>query len=167
MQVVKWPNLVLTTKSEPVEEVNEEINGLLDNMLEMMMVNDALGLSAPQVGVNKRVIVAKPEEELILLINPVIEVTDDTKTFEEEGCLSFPGTGCKIKRDTAIKVTGLDRQGKEISLHLNGLAARVIQHEVDHLDGITILQKADFMQHKVLQNRKRKYERHVKRQKRR
>lgn len=161
--IVKYPNKVLLTKCKPVDKVDETINDIMDCMLETMLTIGGVGLAAPQIGVQKRIIVAKPEEdELIVMANPEI-IESNGEAIESEGCLSLPGANIKVKRASSIKVKGLDRSGKEIHLNLNGLHAAIIQHEIDHLDGITLLQRANYIQKRQMKLQMKKYNRLMKR----
>jgi peptide deformylase len=165
MNILKWPNKILTTKAEPVEKVDEEINKIIDEMLNVMLSNNALGLAANQVGILKRIIVANVDkEQLLVLVNPQIQIDESTLGLhKEEGCLSLPGAQTKLKRASAIKVVGLGRDNEEITYELFDLDAIVIQHEVDHLDGITMLQRANFTQKDFIKKQMKKWDRYVKR----
>lgn len=103
-----------------------------------MYTNKGIGLAAPQVGIPKRVIIADIGEELITMMNPEI-LTGFGEDFLKEGCLSVPDTFVSIKRRQSIWVKYLNKKGNEQECELNGLTARVIQHEVDHLNGVLII----------------------------
>ena len=165
MKILTWPNKILTSKADIVEKIDEETNKIVDEMLNLMLSNNGLGLSAPQIGISKRIIVAKVDgDQLVVLINPEIETVDEIGLHEEEGCLSLPGVQIKVERANAIDVKGLDRTGAELHYHLRGLDAIIIQHEVDHLNGITLLQKADFIQSQKIKKQLKRWTRYVKRQ---
>jgi peptide deformylase len=144
MKIIKYPNKILLTKAEPVIEVNEEINKLMDDMLDCMFSSNGQGLAANQIGIPLRVFVANTDDELIVIANPIIQTLSEETIIKYEGCLSIPGGSCRIKRAKSIKLTGLNRSNNEFSLILHDNSARVCQHELDHLNGITLMQRADF-----------------------
>ena len=114
---------------------------LVRDMINLMLSNNGVGLAANQVGVLKQVFVASPNmrrEEVLVLFNPRI-IRRRGRVISEEGCLSLPGINIKIKRAASIEACGLDLEGKEIRIKADGLLARIIQHEVDHLNGKLIL----------------------------
>ena len=141
MEVRKAGDKVLKTKAEPVLHVDKKIRKLLDDMAQTMYSADGVGLAAPQVGVSLRVIVIDVNEELIELINPVITKSEGCE-LGNEGCLSIPGVFGEVERFAEVTVTGLNRFGKNISITGTGLLSRALQHEIDHLDGILFIEKA-------------------------
>ncbi len=133
----------LRKKSRPVETINRNIITLLDDMVDTMKEANGVGLAAPQVGILKRVIVIDIGDEsdgLIELINPEIVVTDGTQN-EIEGCLSVPGKMGEVVRPAKVTVKGLNRQGEEIEVTGEGLIARALCHEIDHLNGELFVDK--------------------------
>lgn len=137
------PGDVLTTRAEPVAEVDDEIRALVDDMAETMYDAPGIGLAAPQVGVGKRITVidtSGPEEQadLRVLINPQI-VHAEGKITWEEGCLSIPGVYEKVQRKARVRVRALDRDGQPYEFEADGLLAVAVQHELDHLDGVLFL----------------------------
>ncbi len=126
---------VLRTTANEVTEINDNLKELLDNMVETMYDANGVGLAAPQVGISKRVVVVDIGNGVHELINPEIKNLSDKTYLDQEGCLSIPGKSAKVERAYKIKVTALNREGKEFELEAKGLLARVIQHEVDHLEG--------------------------------
>ncbi len=131
------PDPALRQKAKRVRNIDDSIQRLIDNMVETVR-DDALraGLAAPQVGVPLRVIVIElPEDELRVLINPEIVKRSGERPVVE-GCLSVPGYRGEIKRAASVTVKGRDRQGKEIRLKATELLAQVLEHEIDHLNGI-------------------------------
>lgn len=117
-----------------------QIQQLIDGMIEAMHEANGVGLAAPQVGVGKRVIIAEVEERLHVLIDPKI-VKHEGEELGTEGCLSIPGIVADVPRAARVVVKGKNRKGRGISLKAEGLLARVLQHEVDHLDGILFLDR--------------------------
>ncbi|MFB0528273.1 MAG: peptide deformylase [bacterium] len=136
-----YGNAVLRRKSREVKMINGDIQKLIDNMAKLMYKNKGLGLAAPQVGILKRVIVADVGDGLVSLVNPKILWRQGKHTMME-GCLSIPGINLEIKRSKEVIIEGLTREGEEVQLGAVGLLARVLQHEIDHLDGILIVDRA-------------------------
>jgi len=136
-------NPILRKKAEKVKEITPEIRRLALDMAETMEVQDGLGLAAPQVGQLLRIIVVKPNpnEKTQILINPEIKKFSRKKDVLVEGCLSLPGTEVPVERAVKISGQALDLNGQKIKIKAKGLSARVIQHEVDHLEGILIFDK--------------------------
>lgn len=151
-RILKYPHPALRKKAKPVKKIGEEELMLVRDMINLMLSNDGVGLAANQVGVLKQVFVASPNmrrDEVLVLFNPKI-IRRRGKLISEEGCLSLPGINIKIKRAESIEVCGLDLEGKEIRIKANGLLARIIQHEIDHINGKLIL---DYLPYRV----RRKY----------
>jgi peptide deformylase len=141
-QIVKKGDPILREKAKEVKEINDSILRLLDNMKETMYAANGVGLAAPQIGVSKRVIVVDiGDEELFELINPQIVFSEGLET-DTEGCLSVPGIVGEVARAKKIKIKGLNRQGKTVEIEAEDLLARAFQHEMDHLEGILFIDKA-------------------------
>ena len=161
-EIMIYPAEVLKKRSEPVDVVDDEIRVLVDDMAETMYAAPGVGLAANQVGVTKRIAVIDidhPEgkSDLLVLINP--EIVERSGEIEwEEGCLSFPGIDVNVQRSRKIRMTALNRDGEAYELEAQELLAVAIQHEIDHLDGITLANKMSFLQRKMmmreLKNRK-------------
>ena len=152
-------NTILRTVSKPVKKVDKSLGKLIDDMKETMDHENGIGLAAPQIGQNIRVIVAKfnhsTSSEINLgMINPEIISRSDEMEVGEEGCLSVPKQFDKVARNKTIVVKFLDIKGKENMLKLSGLNARIIQHEIDHLDGILFVDKIVDEIEAELRNRK-------------
>ena len=141
--IVKFGDPVLARKAEPVAEVTDEIRQLVDDMIETMYAAPGVGLAAPQVGVPLRVCVidisgGRRGGQVITLINP--EFVERTgMQLEEEGCLSVPGYNATVARPERVVVRGLNREGDAVTIDGEGLLARALQHELDHLDGTLFL----------------------------
>ena len=135
-------NPILREKSVPVEIITADILGLAKDMIETMVKNNGVGLAAAQIGKNIRMFVINREfSTKQIFINPeIFKMSRKTETIEE-GCLSFPGLYKKISRAKTIKIRALDENGKEFKLKTKGLLARILQHEMEHLDGILIIDK--------------------------
>jgi peptide deformylase len=142
---------VLKTRARPVERFDV---GLLQEVHRMgVLMNDSLGigLAAPQVGVSHRLLVyrVEPDSPIQALVNPEIEWSSRDQEIMEEGCLSLPGVHVDVERPLHIRVRAQDERGEPIVVEASGLEARVIQHEVDHLDGTLILDRTSRDQRKV------------------
>jgi peptide deformylase len=131
---------VLTTKATRVPRVDEAIRKLMDDMVETMIAAHGAGLAAPQVGVSQRVIVLRVDNQVYQLANPEMVRCEGEQTGVE-GCLSVPGLIGEVTRCERVVAKGLNRHGKEIRVKGDGLLARAIQHEIDHLDGILFTTK--------------------------
>lgn len=143
--ILIYPDKRLRVKCRSVEKIDKKVHKLLNDMAETMYKAPGVGLAAPQVGENIRVIVvdvATKEEEskLMELINPVISESSGSQT-SEEGCLSIPGYYGNIKRKKNIIVEALNRDGEQIVINAEDILSRVLQHEIDHLDGILFFDK--------------------------
>ena len=136
-----YDNHILRQKAKEVKEVTAQIKQLVLDMIETLEANNGLGLAAPQVGQLLQIIIAKPEpeKEALVLINPQIKKTSRKKEIMEEGCLSLPNISVPIERPVKITVQGLALNGQLIKIKAKGLLARIIQHEIDHIDGTLIL----------------------------
>ncbi len=133
----------LREKSLPVEEVTDEIRRLVDAMFDTMEEKDGIGLAAPQVGHNIRLFVVGIESQRFIFINPeIIETSQETCTMEE-GCLSIPKIYEAVVRPSKVRVQFLNLEGKRKTIDAEGLLARVIQHENDHLNGVLFVDRLD------------------------
>ncbi|HPF43397.1 MAG TPA: peptide deformylase [Syntrophomonadaceae bacterium] len=140
-QILTEPDQALRTQSKPVKNINDGVRRVLDNMRETMYAFDGVGLAAIQIGVPKRMIVVDPGDNFVELINPVI-ISKDGEKKASEGCLSVPGKVGLVNRALKITVKALNREGEEFTLEAEDLFARVLQHEIDHLDGILFVDLA-------------------------
>lgn len=141
--VIIHPNGLLTKKAKPVVDISEELITMLDNMYETMVAHDGVGLAAPQIGKNLRVAVIQEDEEddVLELINPEL-VSYKGETVDVEACLSIPGKFGLVPRYEEIVVRYYDREGEEYELEADDYFARIIQHEMDHLDGVLFIDRA-------------------------
>lgn len=148
--VRKFGDPVLRTKALPVEHFDAALQAEVQRMGELMHDALGVGLAATQLGVLHRVLVyrAHAEDPLTALVNPRIEWLSDELEVAEEGCLSLPGVHLEVERAHALRVRASDENGEEILVEAEGLTARIIQHEVDHLDGILILDRVTREQRK-------------------
>ncbi|HTL48505.1 MAG TPA: peptide deformylase [Verrucomicrobiae bacterium] len=148
LKVLIYPNPVLTQQALPLESFGPREQKLFDDLVDTMYHEDGVGLAAPQVGISQRILIVSPrakrgEEEVV--VNPVIYESRGQE-IGPEGCLSFPGLTAEVMRATRIRVRYQDREGKPVDRELKDFFARVIQHEMDHLDGITLIDRVDFNQ---------------------
>ncbi len=145
-QIRQYPDPVLRMKAPEVEDFDEDLERLVERMKRLMRDAYGLGLAANQVGILRRVFVFQADEEAeeaAALVNPrIVERSEEVET-DEEGCLSIQGIRVPVERNLSVSIEGLDVSGAEASYELEGLAARVAQHELDHLDGALILDRTD------------------------
>jgi peptide deformylase len=141
MDVLIYPDPILRHGGKPITEFGEELQGLADRMIEAMYVEGGVGLAAPQVGIEQKLLVLNPSGSKddrsgeLVICNPKI-VRKKKKEFGEEGCLSFPGIQADVERAVEITVVYQDINGEEQSLKCDGWLARIVQHEIDHLEGV-------------------------------
>lgn len=126
-----------------VKEIDDDLIELLESMVPIMREADGVGLAAPQIGDNRRFFIAEYEDELFVVINPVITNKSDAHDLMEEGCLSLPETHVNVRRSIEITVEYHDENGDLYEIALDGFLARIFQHEIDHLDGKLIIDYAD------------------------
>lgn len=161
MRICKLGEDVLRQKCEVVkpEEINDDFRALLEEMFETMISANGCGLAAPQVGISKRFFVIISDDDIKrVFINPEIIKTSAETTEYEEGCLSIPGFSEKIIRPVKVSISALDQNGKPFVLNdVDGLLARIIQHEYDHLDGLMYIDRGDedFKEKTIAQFKKR------------
>ena len=142
--IIKLPNPILRQKSKEAKEVTQDMKELIEDMAETMKESQGVGLAAPQVGVLRRIIIVKTQDGPQAFVNPKIIRKSKKKETEEEGCLSLPGIRLEIKRAKEVEVEALDKEGREIKIKVQDLTARIIQHEIDHLDGILFIDRIPF-----------------------
>jgi peptide deformylase len=134
---------VLKSSATPVDRFDDSLRKLVSRMAGIM--NDAIGvgLAAPQLGISQRLLVYRvgPDAPVIVLANPELEWSSGDDELGEEGCLSIPGVTVDVERPVHVRVRALDEEGEERTVEASGLEARVIQHEMDHLDGVLILER--------------------------
>lgn len=141
LDIIKIGDEILRKVSTDIEDVDESVLKLIKNMKETLKKSKGVGLAAPQVGVNKRLILVKPQKETYVLINPVITYKSKETTCDTEGCLSVPGEWIDVKRYKEIEVEFIGEDGDTYKVKAKDFFARVIQHEMDHLDGVLIVDK--------------------------
>jgi len=144
-EIKKYPDRVLKEKTQLITDCNAELDKLIDDMIETMYAAPGVGLAANQVGVSKQVAVIDvsvrdEKSPLIVLLNPEI-MQREGEIEAEEGCLSVPDYTAVLKRAMKVHVKGLDRNGKPVEFEAEGLLARALQHEIDHLNGILFVDR--------------------------
>ncbi len=145
LNILTDPNEILRRQSVAVDKErikHDSFQALISDMAETMLVKDGIGLAAPQVGHNLRLIVVNTKDGVMPMINPLITKKSLTKDWDEEGCLSVPNVFGEVKRPKKIRVKFLMADGNYKHIAAEGLLARVIQHEIDHLDGVLFIDKA-------------------------
>jgi len=155
MEICKYGEGVLKIKAEQIKDINENIKKLVDAMRDTLYnTPGGIGLAAPQVGESLQLAIIDPsmqedEREFMVLINPKI-VDAEGNEIENEGCLSVPGFSLPIDRSIKILISAYDLKGKEIKREYEGFKARVIQHEVDHLQGVLILDRVSRLKRQLI-----------------
>lgn len=138
LDILQYPDPKLRTIAKPVAEVNDDIRNIVDDMLETMYKAEGVGLAATQVDIHQRIVVMDMSEDgndPLVLINPSYEAITEKLSELSEGCLSVPGFHELLERFDAVRLTALNRDGKEYTVELDGLPAVCVQHELDHLEG--------------------------------
>ena len=142
-QITHYPAGILGRRAEPVEGINDNIRQLVDKMTDIMLKNKGVGLAAPQVGVSLRLFIISIDgsrENVRAYVNPTVTPIGELDAVDE-GCLSVPGIYTKIRRYKKCEVTATDLDGNEFTDRAEGLYARALQHEYDHIEGITIVNR--------------------------
>jgi len=148
-EIIYYGHDTLRKVAEEIGDVNGEIISLIDSMYNVMYRSKGIGLAAPQVDVSKRLFILDISEEeggrgvSLELINPVIMESSEQEGPYNEGCLSVPGIWEEVTRPLEILVAGVDREGNEVEYEAKGLLARVMQHEIDHLNGILFIDRIE------------------------
>jgi peptide deformylase len=162
MQIKTYPDPVLRKVCKPIETINDEMVTLCNDMIETMRLAQGAGLAANQVGVSIRLIVLDPrtkkDDKSIILINPVI-IEQDSEEITEEGCLSLPKFYEFVKRAKRVFVTGINVKGEPFKMEYDGFMARAVQHELDHLNGVLLIDhlspvKKDLFKKKYMKERR-------------
>jgi len=156
-EILKHPHEMLRRKARPVEQFDAELQRLIDDMVETMRAAPGVGLAATQVSVPLRVIVVEyaeqeeeevpidemPKKKLYTLINPELSRASIERETAGEGCLSIPGLVGDVDRSTEVTIKGLNRRGQPTKIKTNGWLARIFQHEIDHLNGVLFIDRAE------------------------
>ena len=143
-QIRQYPDPVLRMQAPEVAEFDADLERLAERMKRLMVDAYGLGLAAPQVGILRRLFVFQVDDDgVAALVNPVIAERSDETEADEEGCLSIQGVRVPVERNLRVTMEARDEHGEDVRLELEGLPARVAQHELDHLDGMLILDRTD------------------------
>ncbi len=134
---------VLKSRATPVKDFDDSLEHLAEEMMRVMHEAEGVGLAANQIGRLKRIFVAVHDDEHYAIVNPVIEERSETTEKDIEGCLSIPEIRVEVERPTAVTISGQDPSGEAVRVEAEGLLARIFQHEIDHLDGVLILDRTD------------------------
>ena len=164
LEVIEAPDPRLRIVCEPVATVDDDLRRLMDDMLETMYAAPGIGLSAPQIGDRRRVIVVDvarngEEERPLRMVNPQIVETGGTLEVSEEGCLSFPEMFAEVERPSAAKVRYVDENNKVHEIDAEGLLASCVQHEIDHLDGVLFVDHISIVRRNIILRKMKKAKR--------
>jgi peptide deformylase len=142
-QIRQYPDPVLRMQAREVESFDDDLASLVERMRHLLHDANGIGLAATQVGVLRRVFLflPDPEQDAVALVNPRIVESSDERVSDDEGCLSLQGVVVPVERGERVTVEASDPQGNEVRFELEGLPARIAQHELDHLDGVLILDR--------------------------
>ena len=163
LEILKYPHLLLKRRSEKVDQINGETRKLIQDMMETMYDSNGVGLAACQIGIPRRIIVLDvspidPEQNLFAMINPEV-ISEEGEVDHEEGCLSVPDCFEKVKRSQRIQVKGISPDGEEIEVSGEGILAFALQHEIDHLNGILILDRMSRLKREIYRSKWKKEKR--------
>lgn len=138
----KYPDPVVREATRPVETINREVKSIIKSMIETMRDAPGVGLAANQIGVQKSIITVAIDDRDEVFINPSIVWKSEETKIDEEGCLSLvPGVHIPVERSVKIKLKAIDRRGRPVEMEAEGLLARIFQHEIDHLNGVLIIDR--------------------------
>jgi peptide deformylase len=163
LEILKYPHPILKKRSQAVSQIDEEVKKLIQDMKETMYGAGGVGLAACQVGVSRRVIILDvspmdPQHSFFALINPEI-ISEEGEIDHEEGCLSVPDCLEKVKRKEKVCVKGLSPEGMEREIRCEGILAIALQHEIDHTNGILILDRVSRLKREIYRNKLKKEKR--------
>jgi peptide deformylase len=163
LEILKYPHPLLKRPSEKVDRTNEETRKLIQDMIETMYHSNGIGLAACQIGIPRRIIVLDvspidPQQNLFAMINPEV-ISEEGEIDHEEGCLSVPDCFEKVKRRERIRVKGISADGKEIEVSGEGILAFALQHEIDHVNGVLILDRVSRLKRDIYRSKLKKEKR--------
>jgi len=161
LNILTYPDKFLSEPTKPVENIDEKIQNLIKDMASIMYQAPGIGLAAIQVGINKSLLIydVSPRDEkrsLQVLINPRIVESEGTTISEDEGCLSVPDFRANVKRSASVLVEGVDSKEKPLRIEAEGLLAVVLQHEIDHLNGILFIDRISSLKRELYKRRVKK-----------
>ena len=154
LPLVIYPDVILKTRCSEITEIDGDLVSFAEDMADTMYLSHGIGLAAPQVAKNIRMMTVDVEQEdgrsaLMTLVNPIIADSHGRTTYEE-GCLSFPGITAEVKRKDQIHVVAYNLQGQELDFEADGLLSICIQHELDHLNGVTFVDRLNSVKRKLV-----------------
>ena len=163
LEIVKYPDPVLSRPAEPVTEFDAELRKFVGDMFESMYAGQGIGLAAPQVGVSKRLLVidlsvGKEPKDKLVLINPEI-ISSEGRLYEEEGCLSFPDIREKVVRSAKVRIRAQNEHGKWFEMDGEDVLSRCFQHEIDHVDGMLFIFRMSALKRDLVLRKIRKMQR--------
>ena len=161
LKILTYPDKFLSEPTKPVENIDEKIQNIIKDMATVMYQAPGIGLAAIQVGINKSLLIydVSPKDEkrsLQVLINPRIIESEGTTISEDEGCLSVPDFRANVKRAASVLVEGFDNNEKPLRIEAEGLLAIVLQHEIDHLNGILFIDRISSLKRGMYKRRVKK-----------
>jgi len=155
LELLTYPNPLLKKKTEKVEKIDGAVKKLIRDMAETMYFHKGVGLAAPQVGVSKQIITIDAGKSLLCLINPKL-VSKEGEIQMEEGCLSCPEVSLTITRYKKVTLKGLNPDGEEVVIEGEELLARIFQHEIDHLEGVLIIDRVSPLKRELIKKKLKK-----------
>jgi peptide deformylase len=163
LEILKYPHPILKKRSETVSRIDEDVKKLIHDMRETMHAAGGIGLAACQVGVSRRVVVLDvsamdPQQSFFAMINPEV-IFEEGEIDHEEGCLSVPDCFEKLRRREKIRVRGISPEGKEMEVAGEGILAIALQHEIDHINGILILDRVSRLKREIYRSKLKKEKR--------
>jgi peptide deformylase len=161
LRIVTYPDPFLKQPTKPVVSIDDEIQQVIENMADTMYQAPGVGLAAVQAGIDKSIIIFDPEPDpekrkFQALINPEIIVNRGATLSEKEGCLSVPDFRSDVERFERVVVRGMDREGKPVEIDTDGILAVILQHEIDHLNGILFIDRISALKRKLYQKKRKK-----------
>lgn len=160
LEIVTYPAPLLRDVAESIDQIDDDLRTVIDEMIDTMYQGDGVGLAAPQVGLSKKIIVIddRQGEGPQAFINPEIVYKSDEQEKMEEGCLSLPGIQVDVWRSTHVRVQAMNLHGEKIEVEADGYFARILQHEIDHLNGVLLIDHASSIQRKLMKSKLRRLE---------
>jgi len=161
LKILTYPDPFLEKVTQPVTEINDEVQSIVEDMAETMYEAPGVGLAAIQAGIDKSIIVYDPESDVEkrdfkVLINPKITISNGEMTSENEGCLSVPDYRSNVKRYESVVVEALDRNGSQLKIEAEGLLSIIMQHEIDHLNGILFIDRISALKRQLYKKKRLK-----------
>lgn len=161
LEILTYPDPLLKQPAKPVEDIDDKLQQLIDDMAETMYEAPGVGLAATQAGIDRCVIVFDPEadaesRDFYVLINPQIIEAEGKTVSENEGCLSVPEFRCDVQRYERVVVEGTDRHGKNLKFEATGLLSVILQHEIDHLNGILFIDRISALKRQMYKRKRQK-----------